>query len=597
MPRTLSLACDACRQRKIKCNARLPQCNSCQTSDLACTYDLPRRKRGPKPHVRSPGDGQPRSRVNVSVWHPGTPLNDNIGQNNETQTSVANANTPLNLSSPRLSTLPSQSAASDQPSPYHSYHLATSPTSQPVVDQQSPSPLAIQKNLVASIDKIGYSVTDVAERCVQRTMQQLFPIVPIVHQPSLIASLPLLSQPFALPHFLANGTLDHTNQSSFEDIRAFTLLTGLCAVVCAVDGVTTSRDDVSLAHTFLHASRSMLATYEHFDIENPSSSSMVIRVLQSSSFHSLGKTQVSLYVLSCAYHFALLMKVYDESSLEGVDPIEAKIRRNVFWCLFVADKSASILNNIPSAIQEISLERPITLRFSGSETVELLDSSAVLHAQPYESMLHDGFYLCNKLWSSSSDILLSLRILARMGAKSAESGSSSLEPASQSILDSYVDFCGFLDTLPSWLRDPESHHVGDEATDQFQRRSFWIQRANLLVTFHCLRLVILRKALEVGVPHLLGLTDDPATLGLRKIEISSDLVWAAGAVPFEALQSNGEACVEKLRQAGVGLLEIQHQIVNRAIASRAKTVFTELLDLISRLDSRVSDALGCDWTN
>ncbi|KAL5359571.1 hypothetical protein BJX96DRAFT_59613 [Aspergillus floccosus] len=32
-------ACDICFQRKIKCDAELPQCNWCKHHSLACTYD------------------------------------------------------------------------------------------------------------------------------------------------------------------------------------------------------------------------------------------------------------------------------------------------------------------------------------------------------------------------------------------------------------------------------------------------------------------------------------------------------------------------------------------------------------------------------
>lgn len=50
--------------------------------------------------------------------------------------------------------------------------------------------------------------------------------------------------------------------------------------------------------------------------------------------------------------------------------------------------------------------------------------------------------------------------------------------------------------------------------------------------------------------------------------------------------------VEKLRQVGVILLQISHQVSNETIVARAKMLLTRLLDLIARLDSRSSDKPG-----
>lgn len=54
--------------------------------------------------------------------------------------------------------------------------------------------------------------------------------------------------------------------------------------------------------------------------------------------------------------------------------------------------------------------------------------------------------------------------------------------------------------------------------------------------------------------------------------------------------------VEKLRQAGMDLLEIAHKS-SEAIAARARAILADLLDVISKLNSRVSDELGGDLMN
>jgi hypothetical protein len=52
--------------------------------------------------------------------------------------------------------------------------------------------------------------------------------------------------------------------------------------------------------------------------------------------------------------------------------------------------------------------------------------------------------------------------------------------------------------------------------------------------------------------------------------------------------------VEKFRQVGLDLLEIQHKNYDSAISTRAKAIFNHLLDLIARLDSKVSNELAGD---
>lgn len=44
----VSLACDTCRKKKIKCNGKTPACTNCVNNKLECTYTQPERKIKPK---------------------------------------------------------------------------------------------------------------------------------------------------------------------------------------------------------------------------------------------------------------------------------------------------------------------------------------------------------------------------------------------------------------------------------------------------------------------------------------------------------------------------------------------------------------------
>lgn len=75
--------------------------------------------------------------------------------------------------------------------------------------------------------------------------------------------------------------------------------------------------------------------------------------------------------------------------------------------------------------------------------------------------------------------------------------------------------------------------------------SFWLQRAHLLVTFHCLRLVFLQKYAELGISSLLVHADSPVILASRKMEIAHEFLNVLRGVPFECLRANGESCVRQ----------------------------------------------------
>lgn len=114
-------------------------------------------------------------------------------------------------------------------------------------------------------------------------------------------------------------------------------------------------------------------------------------------------------------------------------------------------------------------------------------------------------------------------------------------------MNSYMALHRLLDGLSSYLRDPNTHTAESVRATSIQQRAFWTQRANHLVTFHCIRLTMLRRAQEFRLCHVLRLTDDGPMLAMRKVNVAGDLLDAARSVQFEALQANGEPCVRNKR--------------------------------------------------
>ncbi|KAF9875390.1 C6 transcription factor [Colletotrichum karsti] len=473
--------------------------------------------------------------------------------------------------------------------------VTTIPPTQPV---HSPFRDA-QDDLLSALGKaLPYApLEDVLSTCIDLYMQWEFPTGPVICEPMLRQAVPvvvpILRGETSIPSISVTG---HST-SDVSTLRVFALLTGICAFVSSSLPTAVFSTGSALAWPFLRTSREALRLYQDYDVEHPESSSIIIRYFHSNALHALGKTRVSWHVMGEALRLVQEMRLYDESSFQGLEWPEAHLRRNAFWHLYIGDKSASILQKVPISLHQMCLDTPIDTVFDENLVCNLMSSNSNIDG--FETQLRVGFYLCFRLWYTASEMLIDLNLLSRLQNRG---GTLTTAPATDtsslrtSIMQSYFDFMSILQNCPTWIKDPSSAGGDNQAdpTAQFRIRSFATQRANLFVTFHALRLVLLSRFTDRGFADLLGLTNDPIMLSLRKVEIASDLVAIVTELPFEALLANGEPCVEKLRQVGVALLEIMHNVGNEAISNRAKSLFSTLLDILARLNSRVSDELSSD---
>lgn len=452
-------------------------------------------------------------------------------------------------------------------------------------------------------------------RCIDAYMVHLFPITPLVHERSLRAiwswafghrSMPRLyarsssSQLLSTAISTAPRISRHEQQSvNYSEAQALTLVTALCAACSCLIPETILHKARTVALPFLQTSREMLRLYLDVDIEHPSANSVIIRYYQAISVHAIGNASVSWYLIGEAIRLAQEIRLYDENSVVTSDVVETSLRRAVFWQLYTGDQSAAILNNRPLMLHRRMLDMSPSTRYLSGDDMHLLGSGR--YTPDFALQITSGFNLCLSIWSSATDVVLDLKLLEEFSNRSA--GSADLvRGLTASIVDSALTFHTVLDDLPSCLRHPgqvgSSASTGrDSATVdsviEHQQISFWAQHVNLMVTYSCLRLILLQKSTDLGVASLLGFSEDPRLLAMQKTEISRDVLACIQAVPFGALQVNGESCVEKIRQVGACLLQVSHGLEPR-IAARAKADFQVLLNLLARLDSKASDALYRD---
>jgi hypothetical protein len=366
----------------------------------------------------------------------------------------------------------------------------------------------------------------------------------------------------------------------------------------------TPYDETKLAKVFLSASQRMLSCYSDIDMERPNASSLMIRYLQSNTLHYFGNTASAMHLLRCTWSLALTLRLHDEASLAGVDEIEAQLRRNMFWCMYQSDKSASLLSGAPSMVIGISLEEPITLAIENTSGQNLLNDSVISGGgDEFEQQIMVGFYLSTNIWKIGGDILADLKLINHMRARAAPNEPCTAQVRDTTIMQSYSTFCALMDDLPLWLHNPDSYTCREEAlgttpggSDEtpsqthFRRRCLWAQKANLVITYHCLQLAIIRQAGKLRLCHLFGLTEDEPWLALRKLNITSDLLSSAKHLPLEALQANGEPCVSMLlSRSSESVADIHGCSGGKAASSRGRAAGNSSPDGGSALGG------ACSW--
>ncbi|WAO96835.1 Zn(2)-C6 fungal-type domain-containing protein [Fusarium falciforme] len=564
-----SRACDRCRRRKAKCDfSDLAQrCTNCRESGTQCRFDIPVARRGPKIRRKRPssaGKDAPSS-------NPTAELTALSSANSSTPTGTTSAqwdssralNVDLGLSPPTIS---ASSVLNDG------------------VAGHGLSALQRWQDLSRALAFIANDLQNLVTRCFDLFFEYLYPLTPLVHEPSLRDSLSYFTS-FSTSESHANGTgLMETWPET-----AFTLITAVCAEAAFLLPKDLFPEGLSVGDLFLNASRSCLSHYLEADLENPNANSITIRYFHSNCLHAAGKPKYSWHIFGEATRLAQVMQLNEETSLEGLLPIEAELRRRAFWIVYMGDKSAAILNNRPITIHKFSFESGITTAYPTGiedEAPILSPGNSSTNSEVIRKTCIEGFNANLRLWQNASDLLLELRLLQDREQRGIPMPNQSLLTVEErNRLDTiYIRFITCLDDLPPYLQSYTFASLVEGPRETANQ--FLIQCANLQVSVHCLRMVITQK-LE-GLPYY---SPGIEHADIRKTEIARDMLRVIQEAPFWSLQVNGEPYVEKIRLIGASLLEIMHRNGTSPIASRARSDFTVLLDLLTRLDSKASDAL------
>jgi hypothetical protein len=325
------------------------------------------------------------------------------------------------------------------------------------------------------------------------------------------------------------------------------LITALCAEAAFLLPKDIFPEGEGVADVFLQASRTCLNDYLEADLEHPNASSVTIRYFHSNCLHASGKPKFSWHIFGEATRLAQVMRLHDETSYEGLYPIEAEMRRRVFWIVYMGDKSAAILNNRPITMHKYCFETGITTAYPtgiDEDTDQVLSPSSNVADDGAKNII-TGFNANIRLFQAASDLLLALRliqdqsnVLDRDIGQAGPVKTHLTTEERESIDPLYVRFITCLDGLPPFLQSYAFASItGKETT---QSKQFLIQCANLQVSLHCLRMVITQKFEDLSY-----FAPGAEQADLRKTEIVRDMLRVIHEVPFWALQVNGEPYVSQ----------------------------------------------------
>lgn len=332
-------------------------------------------------------------------------------------------------------------------------------------------------------------------------------------------------------------------------MRAFSLVTAICGMALALYVDKSTPLALSDLFTFHKLSKDMLELYQQVDIENPDSSSLIIRTCHSIVHQqTTGQTHSTTFINGQARLLAQNMRLHDESVLEDRDPIEAQLLRSCFWQLLTSDRAAASLLSRSFSMHESLFDCPITVHPVGTIPVALLDPENPKHQPPYEERLLKTYWLGHRMRSYAADLTFGLRNHRRRfidphSAEEDERQRLIREHDRDRLADLYIKFTCVLDETPEWIINPAEIGVADEEIANYQRESFSMQRSHWFLTYHCMSVTILHQCMEHGLISVLGLNDSPLSVALKETEIARDFVIVLEETPFRILQYSGEFMV------------------------------------------------------
>lgn len=376
--------------------------------------------------------------------------------------------------------------------------------------------------------------------------QYVFGAVPLCHEATLRA---------AVNHFMISpsGGNDpsenraqitrcfaaENEQEQIRALRSYNVLIALCAAVAYVLPESLIPNRQLTAPLFLQAARDTLRIYEDYDLEYPNSSSLSIRLLLSSAIQvATGRQGVAFHILSEAGLIAMRMRLYDERSLEGRDPIEENLLRNAFWQLYVCDKTALVMKGRPVTIHESLFETELTLKPYSQNFASLFEAGQDSTGSEIEKRLMEGFHVIRRLWAVAAQVIQAMQSKSRR-SWDVYAGMQACRENSRQLSEAYFEMI----TLTNWAHTPGEASPGASGDASQVPKILQRQRTSYLLSLHYIKVLVLNTAIQCNMTEVVGVSAEGPTLAMKQVELAQDFLNVIESVPFLHLQAEGEHCV------------------------------------------------------
>ncbi|KAH7247285.1 uncharacterized protein BKA55DRAFT_617082 [Fusarium redolens] len=624
----ISVSCDLCHKRKIKCDAGRPSCSNCRNVGAKCQTLRALAKRGRKSRKRQSDlqVSQDSAIIDKNLPSPAAyPAPEASGdyqvrETTSTPSYEASNQTYHHESGPHVS------CNQEQNSPRC---LITSVELLPI-SPRLPSAVnyrfhPLLQNLAKDLADAGVSTPDVISymgTCLDLFVDHIYPIYPIIYQPHLRQYL---------------EDLQYHDQYPWEP-RSFMLLSLLCAYILAVLPMSISGAPWCIAEAFYSAFKNTHDQYPQGDVDHPTSSSVAIHLLHAAWQGTSGNSRASWYILGNAMRTSLLMGLHDEKSYEKMSPVEAQLCRRAFWALYTGDKAASLLGGHP-----MTFGKSLFWGFTVPRYPESLGPEDEVTVKLYNGRretldLLVGFNANQDIWRAAEDLLLAEREDMTNDLNTSDIRFHTTAAAFRkfrTILDKVHNPLRFYYSLDTSL---DGFYFADQHDHRPQvPQALAAQRTNLHISYQYLKVVFLRKypshyfndprtsdpagsiaqPLSLTVPSQTEATattsaiSTPSSstvqgrsnfqsdhcqlsfgLGLVRetMHIAEDMLYIIHTSSLQSLRVNGEPCIEKIRYVAASVLEVLAQgIGDTALRERALKFRDLYPHLLARLESKASD--------
>jgi hypothetical protein len=300
-----------------------------------------------------------------------------------------------------------------------------------------------------------------------------------------------------------------------------------------------------------------------------------------------------------AAHIAVTLRMHEEASYEGLDPIECEVRRRVFWLLFGADKSMSILLGRPICLRD----EDCTVHFPKELDDEYITPSAYLPQPHGKTAIVSGLNYISRIFALLGEILVRIRVDKRSPPQG-QFATARLEEV-QSL---HARIMAALSHAPEPLRLKQSHsqqHMPPstggpgfrqatfaEVKDFFDNPNasranalnpFLVMQANIYVTQQLVRFVIEQYRDEL-LMSLQGSLDEQQVAQDREA-VASDLLNILHSIPIQSIATNGPSLVHKVRFVASTLLDaVRKAEIAPASAARAHAYLWDFLSILSEIE-------------